>query len=316
MIRISVILLLCIAVVFSFSSCIYSDDFSSDISSAIGQDNQSASSDESSDIVSVHTSSELYEASEASETQDELKKFFTTRPCYTVGTNGLLQDSIKVHIFFMDDYESVWTKQEINAYFNNQIKLGLEFIEKEAKRYGVPLTVTYEIYGTALGKGQEIKYEGIVSDGSDGTHDLDPVTYAAHDIGYPNKAQMYYDLFEKNDYCEVVFLSVFNKDGISYAHQHEGDDTNGAIVESVVVFTSYLGYDFKLNENTHMAASVAHEILHIYGAVDLYDDKVSEYAKTKYADDIMLMAYRNIDEMKVGLYTAYAVGWREQPPVF
>ena len=259
----------------------------------------------------------ISESSEVSKTRDdELKKFFANRPDYGVGTNALLLENIKVYVFFMDDYESVWTKQEINAYLNVQIKPAFDFIEKEAKRYGVGLTVDYEAFGTALGKGQVIRYEGIVSDGSDGTHDLNPVDYAAHDIGYPNKAQMYYDLFEKNDYCEVVFLSVFNKSGISYANMQYDDDSNGAIVESAVVFTSYLGYDFKLNENTHMAATVAHEILHIYGASDLYSEDVKEYAKSKYSDDIMLMDYRNIDEMKVGLYTAYAIGWREQPPKF
>lgn len=263
----------------------------------------------------VASDTSYYESSHADTEQEKLKQFYTTRPCYGAGTNALLLENIQVHVFFTDDNESSWTKQEINAYFNTQIKLGFEFIEKEAKRYGIPLTVTYELYGTALGKGQVIKYEGVVSDGSDGHHDLDTVNHAARDIGYSNKAAMYYDLFEKNDYCEVVFLSVFNKDGISYAHQ-QAEDNGSAIVEGAVVFTSYLDYDFKLNENTHMAATVAHEILHLFGAQDLYEEEFKDYAKTKYSNDIMLMDYRNIEEMIVGKFTAYSVGWRENPPAF
>lgn len=277
------------------------EDTASDVlSETVSEDDSTVESSVSSDSVSQ---------------EDKLKEIFTTRPCYNAGTNALLLENIKVHVFFTDDNESSWTKQEINAYFNTHIKLGFEFIEKEAKRYGIPLTVTYELYGTALCKGQVIKYEGIVSDGSDGHHDLNTVDHAARDIGYSNKAAMYYDLFEKNDYCEVVFLSVFNKDGISYAHQ-QAEDNGSAIVEGAVVFTSYLDYDFKLNENTHMAATVAHEILHLFGAQDLYDEELKNYAKNKYADDIMLMDHRNIEQMTVGKFTAYSIGWRDNPPAY
>ena len=53
----------------------------------------------------------ISESSEVSKTRDdELKKFFANRPDYGVDTNALLLDNSKVYVFFMDDYESVWTK--------------------------------------------------------------------------------------------------------------------------------------------------------------------------------------------------------------
>lgn len=64
-------------------------------------------------------------------------------------------------------------------------------------------------------------------------------------------------------------------------------------------------------------AVIAHEILHLYGAWDLY----ATYAQTKdrqykanelYPRDIMLRVDHNINSLSIGSLTAWLIGWNKK----
>jgi hypothetical protein len=55
----------------------------------------------------------------------------------------------------------------------------------------------------------------------------------------------------------------------------------------------------------------AHEMMHVFGAADLYNIKsASDYAVT----DIMNFQSKNLTQSKVEPITAFAIGWQKQPP--
>ena len=247
--------------------------------------------------------------------QEELQSFLQSRPCYELGINVYLQGNVQVHVFFMEDEESRWDEESIEDFTKKQLSLGLDFLEMEARKYGKSLNFSVKRYATALDAGLNVKYNGIIKKGEDDSHTLDLHRCAARILGYENEAKLFDDLYRKNDYQEVILLFAVNKDGVSYANQQAGGSIYYATVEFATVFTNYLGKDFGFDEITYTAAAVAHEILHLYGAEDLYEpDERKQMIKDVYPDDIMLMDYHNIEEMNVGEYVAYAVGWRDQAP--
>jgi len=63
---------------------------------------------------------------------------------------------------------------------------------------------------------------------------------------------------------------------------------------------------------------IAHEILHLFGALDLYigpwDSKKQvkkrkEWAMKEFPDEIMAFAYRDIDSLNISNFTKYLIGW-------
>ena len=248
-------------------------------------------------------------------TDKKLLRFLRSRPCYQLGINALLEGNIQIHLFLMDDDESQWDEESMEEFMQKNLAPALDFLEGEAKRYGVSLDFSVKPYATVLSEGYDVTYNGIIKKGGDGSHTLDLHERAAHILGYENRVELFEDLYRKNDHQEVILLFAVNKDGVSYAwHQAEGS-IYYPTVEFATVFSNHLGKDFDPDEITHTAASVAHEILHLYGAEDLYaPQERKDMIRDIYPEDIMLMDYLNIDEMSVGEYTAYAVGWKNRAP--
>ena len=64
---------------------------------------------------------------------------------------------------------------------------------------------------------------------------------------------------------------------------------------------------------------IAHNILHLFGAADLYETlyrkntKKIEKLQQLYPNDIMTDVYgRNLNELKIGDYTKYLIGWKDE----
>ena len=232
---------------------------------------------------------------------------------YQLGTNCDLQGDIMVHLFFVNDAESQWDQDAITQITNKQILLGLDYLEKEAARYGVALNFSVESHTTGSKTGAPILYEGKISKSE--PHTVDIPSKIAGQFGYESGGVMYADLQGQNDCQETVWLFLVNKDGVSYARkQYEGDYYRPTL-EFDVIFERYLNEEYDMDDNTHCAAAVAHEILHLYGAIDMYTPAdVKKLLKPIYPKDIMLMDYIDIGKLEVGDYTAYSVGWIDQAP--
>lgn len=85
-------------------------------------------------------------------------------------------------------------------------------------------------------------------------------------------------------------------------------------------------YDTGTGGQTHLASLVAHEILHLYGAIDLVPDKVGPIEPPVVADAIIQRSNEHLADLMhtptqrpIGEYvasdlTAYLVGWRDAAP--
>ena len=61
--------------------------------------------------------------------------------------------------------------------------------------------------------------------------------------------------------------------------------------------------------------TIAHELLHLFGAEDFYYPESREaLAKEVYPEDIMLCDMPDLDHFTLGEYTAYTLGWTDSVP--
>lgn len=112
------------------------------------------------------------------------------------------------------------------------------------------------------------------------------------------------DIYKTDNVVLMYFVNNYNKEELSVTF-HNSSFTD---IEYCVV-------SFK------KPAVIAHEFLHIFGALDLYVspfDKKRSVAKKKqvamkeFPNEIMAFAYRNIDSLSISPFTQYCIGWQNQ----
>ena len=85
-------------------------------------------------------------------------------------------------------------------------------------------------------------------------------------------------------------------------------------IEFCVFFDDAITYS-----GTTCNPTIAHEILHLFGAEDYYDPygdypEREKLAKELYPNDIMFGTVTDMNNVNVGNYTAYSVGWINDLP--
>ncbi len=232
------------------------------------------------------------------------------RPGYLQANCRNLKGAPLVVLLFIDDDESNWTSEEVTDYTNRYIFEGLKYLEDKAKEWGVDLNFRVESYSTPLSE-YTLKYEGcVIKDLRINGSSKDVLEQAALDMGYSSDWELYSKF--KTDYADgndVIFLTFLDKPGKSYA-RHANSTGKSSYSEHCVIFSDYLeGGSFGCRSST-----VAHELLHLFGAEDYYDGYREILAYQTYPKDIMLWMPKEIYQNEIGDFTAYTVGWTDSIP--
>lgn len=120
----------------------------------------------------------------------------------------------------------------------------------------------------------------------------------------------YEDLIHKYDAQGIATCVFVNNPGISYAIVYDGTDNEK---ESIILFTG----NYYQNGEEESAATYAHEILHVFGAHDLYEGgeftkEVTDYLAQKYPQEIMTDVSEDdkyVITRDISPVTAYHLGW-------
>lgn len=240
------------------------------------------------------------------------------RPNFEIGTNRRLYDNIEVQIFFMDDDESGWTTEETNAFLSDQLIPAFDYIKEQAQRYDVTLSFKYVPYGNTYSKYYSMVYDGTVS-----PHlylsliNQKTLDHAAQELGYENKEEMHQSLKFHDAYKEIIYLTVFNKAGVSYACNQQGSDfqsPSSKNTEYCVLFAEY--NDEALEGISTRPSTIAYQLLQLYGAENLTKTPSRIFiSEDYYPKDIMRGGdVENIKETEIDEYTAFSVGWLYSAP--
>lgn len=231
------------------------------------------------------------------------------RPDYDLGTCRALEGEVSVVLFYMDDFESSWTKAEMSSFTQKEINPALTFLEKEAASYGVELNLTVKESFEGVFYDDEV----ITSVKLTGLATIDVLEQAARALDYKSAEAMIQALKEQYQTDEVVCLTLFNKNGTAYAiNPPRGEALK--VEEHCIVFARDL-YSSGKDPTGWQISVVAHELLHLFGAEDFYASATRKaLAKSIYPKDLMLSAQYNIKDNNIGEATAYYIGWRDTAP--
>lgn len=235
----------------------------------------------------------------------------STRENYNIGSCYNMQEDICYLIIFLNDEESSWSEKDKTSFIDNKLEPSLDFLQNKASTYDITLNNTYEAY-TKEDK-SDLAYNGIVEANvvNNGSQD-DILKQVAKSMGYWSPRWMNLALQAKLGVRQVAYLIVVNKEGRSYKHTYAQSKIEK--YEYCVFFAKSIAYD-----GQNCSSTIAHEILHLFGAEDYYDPygKYPEREKLTqklYPNDIMMEAYRNVNNAEIGAYTAYSIGWTDQMP--
>lgn len=241
------------------------------------------------------------------EPDTSLAKLGEPRSSYGLGSASYLRGKNVLVSVFVTTTESSFTGEEEKEALS-KIKTAADYIEQQAADYGVEAELIYDWEAC-----EDLKWEETVdfpiNEEKNYTRRLDKeiAKWLSEDISYEALLKEY----EAQGIAVMVFV---NNDGISYAMVYDGTDS---LQESLVLFSG----DYYRPGKPETAVSYAHEILHVFGAHDLYEDaeytrEVTDYIGRKYPDEIMYTvsgsegaeAIRNT----LSPITAYHLGWVDE----
>ena len=146
------------------------------------------------------------------------------------------------------------------------------------------------------------------------------VTSVANSLGANSIGEFVEDLVIKNDADQGVVILHTNVDERSFARRC-GFTHKRQVFRQGKYQTHYFSQckdeyivlmeQVKRNRWDKMHYAQAHEIMHVFGAADLYNIK---RARNYSVADIMNYQSKNLTHSRVGPITAYAIGWTDEKP--
>ena len=227
---------------------------------------------------------------------------------YHLGSGKALRGNIYVLSCFVSDRNNEWTRQEKLQVYNKLYRTQ-NWLIAQARRYNVWLNFE----GGNFGLDRDIKLNHIDYGTGSGREDVNVVTTVLRAIGYSNSLSFYNWALNNSNSSNVIVLVFVKGAGTSYAIPYNDPriDSELYYLEGAVIYSHYSNglelYD----------ATIAHEILHLFGAWDIYETFMQtrdreESARRLFPNSIMLRIAQNIDTLEVDELTAWLIGWHNE----
>lgn len=221
------------------------------------------------------------------------------------GSAPVLSGKIYVLTCFVS--ETGWSDEEADS-CSALILEAEEWLVAQARNYGKDVTF---VNGT-VGLNTPLLFDSIVSGTGTGDEPVDLVSKLMPKIGYKNGLK-FVDWVSKNTDCtSCLVLMVANKPGRGYSMAYNNSyDAKMYFLEGAMLYSSYS------DGRPNCAASIAHEMCHLFGAEDLYatfiqTEENEARACELFPDDIMLRVSYDISTLKIDRLTAWLVGLTDE----
>ena len=233
---------------------------------------------------------------------------------YKLGSAKLLDGYNILISIFVDVDGDEWTVEE-KQYCKESLEEAVSWIEREGETYGKQIHFLYDMDSQSdLLYSQSIDFK-VDSD----SQDSNQYTYYLYNKLWIQENIDIDSITKKYGSDSIGYLFFVKDEGTSYTYSHYLEDKN---INKEEMCTIYLedSSNYGIYENP---ATYAHEILHLYGALDLYEDacpeKVNDYVINTYPYEIMLSTYdetlipNEYNEVKmISPITAYMLNWIEE----
>ena len=216
-------------------------------------------------------------------------------PITNAGSARVLEGSVYVITFFVS--EVVWPADYKMDLFK-QMRDAESWLERMAMKYGKTVRFVNGVHGLF-----EPFETDIVPDYDSGNASGEIATKYLSQIGCPLDG--YKEWVKKNSGCDqsLVFV-IANKEGRGYANPIASGGSDNR-PEGAILYHSY-------NDPLY-AGCIIHEILHLFGAVDLYhtcdqSEENDQIIDKMYPKEVMHRPYNPLKELQMSPLTAWLVG--------
>lgn len=230
------------------------------------------------------------------------------------GSAKVLEGNVVLVSVYLIDGSNDYTKEEL-SYTRKALDMASEWLEGKAKEHGVSLkiirndtdlTFRYRADGMLRESQKEISFTYTDTIGD----------YLAHfDLSV---------IMAEYDADSVGFVIFLPGEGTSFAYPYTATGNAKWDAIGYYEFSNLFLYDESAPDEYENPATYAHEIMHLFGACDLYEEnktdnisqELSDYVADTYPDEIMYYTYEdddtsNFEEITKDMspVTLYFIGW-------
>lgn len=215
-----------------------------------------------------------------------------------IGSARVLDGSVYLYHIFVSDIHSGWTEHEKQV-VRNKLSESHNFITLHSRRHKKRVNFVDDFSG-------EAKIEKRVP--TDAHADPEWTEYTIRKASGLSGVQLIQQLRNQSKIKNVIICLHVDKAALSYNLAFYKNVSQKYQAERMVCFTSYP------DGRETSSATYAHEVLHLFGAGDLYfpyDDNARRKTEAGrlFPNDVMYRVDYDIHTLNVGPFTAYRVGW-------
>ncbi len=255
------------------------------------------------DTVVEKISEDLPENTSAGEISDE-EVLGEPRSSYGLGSAAYLKGRNVLLSLFVTTPESNFNEEE-QLQMLCKIEKAVTYIERQAEGYDVPIEMLFDFTEYPDLK-KEVETDLFINETVDFVDRLD------EEIALWQEELLCYEEVKEHYGAEGIATMIFvNNPGISYAIVYDGTDSEK---ETMILFAE----DYYRQGENESATAYAHEILHVFGAHDLYEEaefteEVTDYVALTYPKEIMYTVTQAGEQIEgvISPITAYHLGWIE-----
>lgn len=239
-----------------------------------------------------------------------------------------LREKVVIYGVFVDSkVGGVWSTHDITSTLDS-VRVAADWIMGQAKEHGVDLEVIVRSHdrGGVVPVRSELPRGGL-----DGLlHGMNPVNSLDR---WADKACRQVHAVFPRDTARITLTKNAPKDRerliaalrdrhgtdnvalLLFVNNYYGSETSVAMHTSSVSSIEYAAVSFK------RPAIIAHEFLHLFGALDLYSTpfdtkkeaaKRKQFAMERFPREVMAFPMRGLDSLEIGTLTEYLIGWRRE----
>lgn len=231
------------------------------------------------------------------------------------GSAGVLEGKSVLVSIYIGDSTSQWKEKDKNE-ASKKVMFAVRYMKRQAKKYGKDVTILAD-----RKKYKDICYDHQVKWKIKDSNISQMKLYKEMSKFIQNEIDVT-AIRQKYNTDSIGFLFHVNKSGLSSTMVHYMEDGTKYFYECSTLFSQY--------ENKPEGASTyAHEILHLFGARDLYERSLPDgilssfvkYVERKFPNDIMYSTYTMSGKQlkykiknEISRITAYFLGWKDSIP--
>ena len=214
------------------------------------------------------------------------------------GSAAMLRGDVRLCNLYVYDRQSRWTDAQKKA-AQQRMDAAVQFIAAQAKRYKMDVSFEQETL-------KDCTYDGVIP--IDMFANPHWIENCVRGCGFDSANALVKSIQEHSKCSGTLLVVHVNKRATSYNLTYSEGVHPSFRAERVVLFTNYK------DGRPTCAASYAHEILHSFGAGELYfpfdnNPKRKSVAARFFPNDVMYRVDYDLKKLSIDDYTAYRVGW-------